>query len=197
MSAEHSTSSIPELGSSWLVQRLRRPVAPSGHQLTRLLEAFSFGGGLKNGGLSEDAMGMLREVFSFDYMGSAEFEWGAVPDALKRMGKSSLAAFSFTVPLKDVPRNWRDKGKADPPGEATIYVLCPNEHDQEVQERIAGWVREEYPELKEGLKLTNALRPVEEWDSETAGWLELDNGFMFFTDADMWQKTCTLFGVET
>jgi hypothetical protein len=30
----------------------------------------------------------------------------------------------------------------------------------------------------------------------TCGWLELNNGFMFFTDRTMWEQTSNLFGIE-
>ena len=184
--------------SSWLIQRLEKPwERQEGHPLFGKDNPFAFGGGLRNGGLSDEAMGLLREVWRFDYMGAAEFEFGAVPEALTRLAKSkTLTAFSFTVPLAEVPANWRDKSKTKPSGEATIYVLCPAEFAEEVEERINGWARNERVDLKEGLHLTAALRPVEKWDSDTCGWLELDNGFLFFLDRQMWERACTLFGVE-
>lgn len=190
--SENATLRRAAMGSSWLVQRLEKP---RGGLLLGKDNPFSFGGGYRNGGLSNNAMDLLREVWSFDYMGAAEFEFGAVPEALQRIAKSELTAFSFTVPLAAVPKNWRDKSKTKPKGDATIYVLCPARFAAEVEERINEWARNEYPKLKEGLHLTAALRPVEEWDSERCGWLELDNGFLFFTDDDMWRKACHLFGV--
>ncbi|MDO8604190.1 MAG: hypothetical protein Q7K40_02200 [bacterium] len=34
------------------------------------------------------------------------------------------------------------------------------------------------------------------WQSRIPqGWLELDNGFMFFVNEDMWREFCKLFGV--
>jgi hypothetical protein len=174
---------------SWLVQRLRRPWPGERDN------PFSFGGGLKNGGLSDEAMGLLRGIFSFDYMGAAEFEFGAVPEALQRIARADLAVFSFAVPLADVPAHWRDKSSEKPAGEATVYVLCPADNSDEVRERIEGWARTHLADLKEQTRFASALRPFNEWDSEVCGWLELDNGFMFFTDRDMWQQTCELFGV--
>ncbi len=182
------STATTEMQTTWLVQRLRKP---RGHD-----NPFSFGGGLKNGGLSDEAMGLLRGIFSFDYMGAAEFEFGAVPAALRKIAKSNLSAFSFAVPLSEVPKGWRDKSGTQPKGTATVYVLCPAEFAEQITARINEWARDEFPRLKERLGFTNALRPVAEWDSETCGWLELDNGFLFFTDQAMWQKACALFGVE-
>ena len=53
----------------------------------------------------------------------------------------------------------------------------------------------EFPDLKEGLRLTYALRPTNDWDRDVCGWLELDNGFMFFIDEEMWEETIDLLGV--
>lgn len=64
------------------------------YYVQRLLSAgdippFAFGGGKVNGGISPDVMKLLNKVFSFDYMGSAEFEWGAVPTAIKSLFTNS------------------------------------------------------------------------------------------------------------
>lgn len=185
-----------ELRRSWLVQRLKRPYlgdSPLGKD-----PLFAFGGGYKNGGLSDNAMDFLREVFAFDYMGSAEFEWGAVPEALQTIAKSAktLVASSFSIPLSEVTPHWRDTSPA-PDGQATVYVLCRRDWVADVEARIRQWAGEERSDLKECLELSGSLRPFNKWDGETAGWLELDNGFMFFTDHDMWVQTAHLFGVKT
>ena len=183
------------LERTFLVQRLTRP---RGGGLLGRDNPFAFGGGLRNGGLSDEAMGLLRDIFGFDYMGSAEFEFGAVPEALSQLARSGdLVAFTLTVPLADVPANWRDKSGTVPEGSATLYVLCPSGAREEVAERVVWLATEEYPErLKENPMVARTLRPVEEWDSNVQGWLELDNAFAFFADAVMWKRTCALFGVE-
>ena len=55
----------------YLIQRLEKS--------KNYVNPFSFGGGLVNGGLSKDAMSLLKPIFSFDYMGSAEFDFGVLP----------------------------------------------------------------------------------------------------------------------
>jgi hypothetical protein len=179
---------------SRLVQRLTKPRRGLGGTDN----PFSFGGGLKNGGLSDDAMDLLRDVFSFEYMGAAEFEFGSVPDALSQIAKEDLTTFTITVPLTEVPPNWQDKSNTKPVGEGSIYVLCAKRLADAATERINRWARNNHTDdTKERVGLTSALRPYHEWDADTCGWLELNNGFMFFTDEDMFQSTCSLFGVET
>lgn len=186
-----------ELERSWLVQRLGKPRAG---RLAEIGEVFSFGGGLKNGGLSDDAMSLVREIWTFDYMGAAEFEFGEVPKALTKIAQAQLNAWTFAIPLSDVPANWRDKAKTKGEGEATIYALAPVGYESDLERRVHGWATDSHYDefrLKEPTKLSAALRPVEDWDRDTCGWLELNNGFLFFTDKEMWQKACSLFGVAS
>lgn len=184
---------MTEMKRSWLVQRLKKP-----YRTDTILgkdNPFAFGGGLRNGGMSGEAMDLLRGLFAFDYMGAAEFEWGAVPEALNGLARAKdLTAFGFSFPLAKVAKDFRDKG-ADPTGDASLYVLCRDPHAAEVQKRIKGWAAKPYGDLKESTRLSSTLRPATEWDGEVCGWLELNNGFFFFTDREMWEGTARLFGV--
>ena len=79
---ERKLELLKEMKRTYLIQRLEKPrtLKIAGVELKD--NPFSFGGGLRNGGLSKDATDLLRPLFSFDYMGAAEFEFGAVPEAL-------------------------------------------------------------------------------------------------------------------
>jgi hypothetical protein len=171
-----------EMKSTWLIQRLQKPHSWQirGKEIDN---PFSFGGGLHNGGLSDNAMSLLRGIFSFDYMGSAEFEWGSVPRALQFMaeqaGRNNLIAASLHI--KD--------------GEV-VYYIAPREYAPEVVNRIK-LLRKDEISLKESCELKYYFdgflgRPRK----DICGWLELDNGYMFFTDRNMYDQTCKLFGIE-
>ena len=178
---------------SWLVQRLEKPSKGLGAFKDN---PFSFGGGLKNGGLSDDAMDLLRGIFSFDYMGAAEFEFGAVPAAIQKIAKNikHYSTYVITIPLNQVEPSGRDKSK--PGGDRLVYVIGSAEDLPEIEKRIRGWAKKPYRSLKCGTMLNRALRPYDEWDSNVCGWLELDNGFFFFTDKEMFEKVAALFEVE-
>jgi hypothetical protein len=156
---------------------------------------FAFGGGLRNGGLTDEAMDLLRGVFSFDYMGAAEFEFGAVPKALQGLADADLAAFVIAIPLRDAGRPWGNKDEVPEDATASFYVICrrdeANDVSARIRELVAGGVR-----LKESTHIDRALFPKEEWDQDTRGWLELDNGFLFFVDKEMWEGAAALFGLE-
>lgn len=189
-----------EMRRTWLVQRLN---PPRQGQMAGIAEAFSFGGCYRNGGLSPEAMDVLRPIFSFDYMGAAEFEFGAVPKALSALAQAAgkkgrgLATFSLSIPLADVaPHRSERKSKNVPTGSATVYVLCPKEWADETEARIRSLAARPHGEVKEPTHLSDVLRPAGDYTPKTCGWLELDNGWMFFTDREMWAKTCAAFGVD-
>jgi hypothetical protein len=174
-----------EMESSYLIQRLHKPAQWQIKGKT-FDNPFSFGGGLKNGGLSDNAMGLIRGIFSFDYMGSAEFEFGAVPTALKFI---AVQAVQSNIINSKVELNKNE----------TVYYLCPLEYESEVVNRIKQLRIDEYKySLKEHCGLKDYFdgsygRPPRK---DNCGWLELDNGYMFFTDKEMYDKTCQLFGIK-
>lgn len=196
-----STRTDPAMDSSWLIQRLQKPHSweIGGRQVDN---PFAFGARGPSGGLSTEAMTLLRPIFSFDYMGAAEFEFGAVPKALAGIfdQAADYHAFAFSWPLAEVQKSWRDKSTAVPDGDATVYVICHKTWDDEVKARIRGWAsssNDRHFRLMELTMLAGALRPHDEWDSGRCGWLELDNGVFFFTDREMWEATAGLFGIDT
>lgn len=190
-----------EMDGTWLVQRLEKPRAST---VFGKGNPFAFGGGLRNGGLSEEAMGLLRDIFSFDYMGAAEFEFGAVPKALqviaKQAGEGVLLGWHFDVLLSQVKPDFRDKSKPARGAKGRVYALARADWTEEVESRVKEMAAKGYGYgAKEYIGIDSALRPDPRPDAyrrETCGWLELDNGFLFFTDEAMWRATCDLFGVQ-
>lgn len=199
---------LPQLERSYLIQRLSKPFpkAPEGSPLALLGDnPFAFGGGLRNGGLSDNAMDLIRDIFRFDYMGASEFEWGAVPKALQKIAQMAeagvLTAFTIEIPYEAIEKPFRYKGDLPTGMVARAYVLCAEPWKDEVERRIRYYAANAYGKsldyrLLEITMLNNALIPQDERDSDRCGWLELDNGYMFFTDETMWAKTCDLFGVS-
>jgi hypothetical protein len=184
-----------DLKRTWLVQRLCKPYNSPG--ILGLDSPFAFGGGLRNCGLSGEVMDLLRPIFRFDYMGAAEFEFGAVPKALGRLAENHkhLTPFSIAIALADVEAGWREKETPAAGAKAEVFILCQRSHAEQVEERVRELARKDYS-LKEATRLPSTLRPSSQYDGETVGWLELDNGFLFFTDRDMWAATSALFGVK-
>lgn len=161
----------PQMSRSFLIQRLNKPVG--------FVNPFSFGGGLVNGGLSEKASDMLSEIFSFDYMGAAEFEWGAVPAALQFVAEQASA------------------GKLVSGQHQGVYYIAPLAYEEGVKRVIDQLINNEYDlRLKERCGLATALNRQSAETRGPVGWLELDNGFFMFVDQEMFENTKRVFGIE-
>lgn len=182
---------------SFDIQRLTKPFLRNGEPMPN---PFSFGGGLRDGGLSEDAMKLLAPIFDFDYMGAAEFEFGALPKALDRMVKSesgSLAAFSVDVKTGKT-KTYPFKEEKDGVCADTVYVVCPEAWCAEVKDRIQKFARAERTlRTRESVGLERSIREKAAGNEPRyLGWIEINNGYMFFLDKDMWLKVLELFGVK-
>jgi hypothetical protein len=182
-----------------LVQRLIKP------RIARLL-FHAFGGGLLNGGFTPDAMELLREVFEFDYMGAAEFEFGGVPQALNNIAirASEFVNFSLTIKRDKIalnPERERPLGPKEllppiPENSVNVYILCHKQDKEWVKSFVKKLAKNPYSlRLKENPMLNYSLDPLSGFDSRYVGWLELAYGFMFFIDKEMFEKTLNLFGL--
>jgi hypothetical protein len=178
-----------ELKRSYLIQRLHKPERPlkiAGKEIVD--NPFSFGGGLVNGGISKEGMNLLRSIFSFDYMGSAEFEWGAVPAAISFLAEQSEKKNIVVGAINCLPVT---------KGEELVYYVCPIPYEEEVKKRLQALRQmkdkniclKEHCGLKEYFDTTSERA---EYAKRNLGWLELDNGFAFFVDKEMFDKFCKL-----
>ena len=183
-----------------LVQRLNKPFKKTGGPLDKLHHAI--GGGMM--AIGKELWDIIDGVFSLDYMGSAEFEYGAFPRALETVAKDAkkLNGFVFQLKREDVPENpsrrWVSRKKEappPPPGPFEIYVLCRKSQNEAVMTAIKDVVQGKF-RLKESARMDETLDPIEEWHGRTVGWFNLDNGFFWFTDKEMWKGTLELFGLE-
>lgn len=168
---------------TYLLQKLTAPPKNDNSDLQKVANAFAFGGGQKNGGFPEEGMKMLNQVCSFDYMGAAEYEWGAVPKAFARMYevREELTAFG-TQPLK---------------GFMEVFVICLKKDKEEAIKRVKK-IAEDKMFLRDGTnmidwdyKYKNEGEP--KWNQDVSGWVDLDNPFMFFTDGYMFVEMQRMF----
>jgi len=172
---------------TYLIQRLKKPFEPAkterGLLFQKCATGLAFGGGLINGGLSKEAMELFRPIFRFDYMGSAEFEFGAVPKALSKIFTDKS---NYVVGYIDFANNVN----------SVVCYICHKDHEQEVQKRIKKLAVNEIDfRLKERCKLSEVLEGTT-YSKDIGGWLELNNGYMFFTDTNMSEKIIELFGIS-
>lgn len=162
------------LKSTWLVQRLEKPIGRK--------NPFSFGGGLVNGGLSNEAMELLCPIFSFDYMGSSEFEHGIIPEFFQTVGENPEEFIGTDMVLNST----------------RVYVICRYLQEASIKNRIYEMAYERI-RAKHHIGLNIAVGLSEWYRRENCphiGWIELDNGFMFFVSREAFEKTMELLDVK-
>lgn len=154
---------------------LQRLMVPSGFGSNQWVAFTPFGAGGK-GGLDDLTLQDLDGVFDFDYMGAAEYEWGAVPNALSSLRacvKENRASYGSFLYRSTIP----------------IYFICAVEDKKQVLGAIrrllkgsAGTQAFHYTGIGEALGRKAGPRDI-------AGWLDISNHFMFFSDKTMYTKT--------
>lgn len=179
----------------WLIQRLKKAYG-NDSVLTTISAAFAFGGGLRDGGLSKEAMQLLSQLWSFDYMGSSEFEWGAVPAALHAMAKFREADLldCFTVTLKGPKPEYRMVGRKphafrsaykseEHMTQAKAFVVCHHNHKEQVCQVLVDLTRgtshHSDLRLKESDRAWEAIFAAEEPD--VIGGLCLDSAWLYLS----------------
>lgn len=181
---------------SWLIQRLTKPFAgadgppPSAAYREALLAEPP---------VPKEVAQMRAGVFNFDYMGSAEFEFGAIPKALRAMARAAGEFESSKIHIKKADVGTSRWLKTAPPRDAVVYLVARAEHVEHAARVVRSEAKHDGSRLKEATRLVDALHgPRRDSDSLTlcCGWFELDNLFWFFTDKAMHDGVCALFGIE-
>lgn len=151
----------------YLIQRLQKALGKA--------NPFSFGGGYKNGGLSDEFMSFLVGIFSFDYMGAAEFEFGALPEAFQEMAKSMEEKKLIAYTHHGVHIISREDMKADIQDWIDLAKETP------------GFYTKEFVGLHEAIK----------GERDFIGWVDLDNAYIFFINEAAFVKMADLFGLKS
>jgi hypothetical protein len=183
----------------WLVQRMGAPTAgfPS---------AFSFGGGYVNGGFNADVMNLLKGIISFDYMGSAEFEWGAVPMAFKDLAvlrkNNDLGTFTMTFDPAKCSKLYDTFRKGlinEKPKE--VYIIAGGNEIEKIKDFLTRLAEKEtYPDgrstdtnisLLEWSYFAAVLRYPDEF--KTVAWIELGYPAFWTVSATVYEQMKQLY----
>lgn len=160
------------MNSTYLIQRLNKP--------QNFINPFSFGVGFKNGGLSDKAAEIIKGIWSFDYMGSAEFEFGAIPKSLREI---SIYSHENKAEIGEIRL------------QKPVFYFCKGDIKEDTEKIIRELAKDKLW-LKQPSFFSEVLNNENPQYYRTKGWLELDNNFMFFVDKEMYEKTLKLFGVD-
>lgn len=188
---KYNTGSIR---TPYLIQVLNKPVD------SPVVNSFAFGGGLKNGGLSDEAMDLFRGLFSFEYMGSAEFEFGAVPKAFENLAKKHKKLKVHKVPVAAERIPWARGSSTkttEKKFEGDVFLLATDEEAKVLVPFIQKQAKEPYDSnCKEMVRLHQALCPVDERDIKHIAWLDINNGTFFTISNNLMGKMCEIYGVK-
>lgn len=103
-------------------------------------------------------------LLSFDYMGSSEFEWGALPKSLKRIRDNSKEYCRFVFEFEDYE-------------EKTLVVLCKKDDSENVVKILHQLLNNEIM-LKEYCDLNKYLNGKAGSDF----WWDIENDFFFWKE---------------
>lgn len=103
------------------------------------------------------------EVFELDYMGAAEYEFGAFPKFLRRMASALLGR--VTVTLKDGTKVFAVYDMASYTGDAQVAEVLNDIADKKTRHKCG-------PDFPPRV-------PTAKWDSGTVAWAELDHGLFW------------------
>lgn len=162
--------------NTWLIQRLKPK--PKGAFEAKVEQVF--GGGMLM--LKPDAWKLVQNIFGLEYMGAAEFEFGSLPKSWQKLAADAKELSACEARLASHP-------------DTPVYVLCRKSQREGVINVLTELALDKL-RLKERSYFSEVLDPKnkeQEYPVTTCGWYELDNGFFFFLDKEMWEKTTKLF----
>ena len=105
----------------------------------------------------------IDSIIHLDYMGSSEFEWGALPEALDKI-RYSINDYVYL----DV----QNKGKV-------VTVFCKDTQKCEVKQYLTELSENKW-HLKEYSDFDNYINPLPNYGSKTDFWWDISNHLMFW-----------------
>lgn len=109
----------------------------------------------------------IDALLRFDYMGSAEFEFGALPQSLKRVRANKANYTMFQYSLKSKPS-------------CVLTVICEKSEQDQIGEIIEGLAKNKY-RLKEYCDLKDWVSPSESSPSRISDfWWDIENDWFIW-----------------
>lgn len=130
----------------------------------------------------------VDRILQFDYMGAAEFEFGALSRTFKTFRELGVAgkliAFKFNLIGTISNPDWRAVNKYIAV-DKTIYVLAKEGlNETEIAERILAIAKDE-SRLKEASYMDRALAGYKGFDDDICAWVNIESGYSGF-DPVLW-----------
>jgi len=105
----------------------------------------------------------IDSIVKFDYMGSSEFEWGALPKSLGRIRDKINTYIYLDIPIKD----------------KVISVFCRDNQKSEIKLYLTELSENKW-RLQEYSDFDNYINPSQHFKSRTDFWWDISNDVMFW-----------------
>ena len=141
---------------------------------------------------------MISEIWRYDYMGSAEFEFGDLPKSLEHIAKKHKNYTIGSVKVKVSGKlKYSDKTKITKEGDVFFVTEAKYFDDTKkwIETMAKGEGYEQNYRTKENVGLNSHLIG-KEYSEDNTGWHDIHNHYLFFTDKSMCEKFCKLLGIE-
>jgi len=107
----------------------------------------------------------IDTIVSFQYMGSSEYEWGALPESLRRIRGGFDKYTYMDIPIKD----------------KTITVFLKEEHLENILEYLKDLSENNF-RLQERSDFDTYINPSKHFKCNTDFWWDLENDIMFWKE---------------
>lgn len=178
-----------------LIQRFLAPPKKTGSPLDNAHRVF--GGAAMQ--LSKEAWDLLDQIFTVDYMGSAEFEFGELPKCLTRIISANdlyVRGSTEVTPFNDA-RKYRKDLKLPDPTPKRVWFFCHQKHAEllpALLQQLA--VTPLKHRLQEDPRVAQTLDPVSKFDGDTQAWLDIQNDYFFSHNPEMFSKFADMLGIN-
>lgn len=150
-----------------------------------------FGYGIYEGYRTDDGRNDIKSLFSYSYMGSSEFEFGAIPEAWNRL--------ILLIEEKQICTGTLNLDEIN-----EIYYICPEKIKENIIKEITMYYKQYYNDYTKecvGLKeyfFGNSYESTgpKAYHLKNIGWFSLDNTYMFFTNFDVFFNICWILGIK-
>ena len=125
--------------------------------------------------IKEEEIVGLDSLISYDYMGSSEFEWGALPASLRRMTSSFSKYVWFPVEeIKDADRQ-------------CLYILCQKHQQDEITNAVKILATEEHNTFntKERVGLQDYINCRSQYSMNTNFWWDVTSSNHSFSETNL------------
>lgn len=183
----------------WLVQRLLPPFENAAALKGKPTPDMVFGGARD---LSQEQHDAISEVFRLDSMGSAHFEFQALPTAFHTFANNAeLRAYETIIKATPGPLAKQYKVKTK---EAPVFIIAAPADLEDVHNFITSEACGDNNDLKRESEFQFCFFADELTQKagrafnakKISGWFDIQNGYMFFTDRSMFDRVRTTFEIQ-